>query len=301
MRIRQAARRAAAAVSATVALIAAVVSTPVAAQQATPAANAPAVLPGSLLPSHRIVAYYGNPLAPVLGVLGEPPPDQMIARLRETADVYTAADPSRPVQAALELITPLAQSGAGEDGLYRSRMTPQVIDQVAGWAADNDFLLILDVQVGRSSVADEVEQLLPYLKQPHTHLALDPEFDMTQNQVPGQAIGSMNAAEVNGAIQTLAQLVSDGQLPPKVLIVHRFLPSMLTNASAIQSDPRVQVVIDMDGFGGPDAKISKYNAFVRDENVGFGGIKLFYKHDTPRLMSDAVLNLDPPPDVVIYQ
>jgi hypothetical protein len=158
---------------------------------------------GALLPANRIIAYYGNPLAPVLGRLGEPPPDQMIARLRKTVAYYAEADPSRPIKPALELITPLAQGSPGDDGLYRARMTPDLIEQVAGWAADNDLLLILDVQVGRSTVADEVAPLLPYLKRPNTHLALDPEFAMGPNQVPGDAIGTLDASDVNTAIHTL--------------------------------------------------------------------------------------------------
>lgn len=256
---------------------------------------------GALLPTYRIVAYYGNPLAPTLGRLGELPPDEMIAALHRTVAYYEQDDPSRPVKPALELITPLAQSGPSDDGLYRARMSADLIEKVAGWAADNDLLFILDVQVGRSSVADELGALLPYLSRPHTHLALDPEFAMGPGQVPGQAIGSLDAADINEAVQTLASVVQTNQLPPKVLIVHRFLPSMLTNADAIQSDPRVQVVIDMDGFGGPDSKISKYNAFVRDAGADFGGMKLFYKYDTPLLAPEDVLALHPAPDIVIYQ
>ena len=67
---------------------------------------------------------------------------QMIARLRQTA-ITMEADLSRPVKPALDLITPLAQPSAGEDGLYRARMSPAMIDEVAGWAANNDLLLIL--------------------------------------------------------------------------------------------------------------------------------------------------------------
>jgi hypothetical protein len=256
---------------------------------------------GALLPTNRIVAYYGNPLSPILGRLGEAPPDQMIARLRQTANYYAEADPSRPVKPALELITPLAQGSPGEDGLYRARLSSDVTDEVARWADDNDLLLILDVQVGRSSVADELPALLPYLKRPNTHLALDPEFAMGPGEVPGRTIGSLDAADVNIAIETLAGIVQSDNLPPKVLIVHRFLPSMLTGADAIEADPRVQVVIDMDGFGSPAAKISKYHAFIRDAGADFGGIKLFYKYDPPLLDPEDVVGLDPPPDVVIYQ
>src|SRR5437868_3851128 len=32
-------------------------------------------LPGAILPAHRIVAFYGNPLSKKMGVLGELPPD----------------------------------------------------------------------------------------------------------------------------------------------------------------------------------------------------------------------------------
>src|SRR3712207_6334342 len=186
----------------------------------------------------------------------------MIAGLKATASAYAEADPSRPVKMALELITPLAQSGAGADGLYRARMSAELIDQVAGWAADNNLLLILDVQVGRSSVADEVSVLLPYLRRPDVHLALDPEFAMPPGEAPGEAIGTLDASDINVAINLLAEVVDAEGLPPKVLIVHRFLPSMVTNAAEIASDRRVQVVIDMDGFGGPAAKISKYDAFI---------------------------------------
>ena len=41
----------------------------------------PEPLPGSILPGKRIVAYYGNPLSKRMGILGEIPPDQMLARL----------------------------------------------------------------------------------------------------------------------------------------------------------------------------------------------------------------------------
>jgi hypothetical protein len=255
----------------------------------------------TLLPDYRIVAYYGNPLSPVLGRLGEPTPQVMIDRLRQTVAYYAEADPSRPIKPALELITPIAQSDAGADGMYRARMSDELIEEVAGWAGDNELLLILDMQMGRSTVAEELPVLLPYLRRPNTHLALDPEFNMAAGEVPGVTIGSMSAAEINTAIRTLAELVESEQLPTKVLIVHQFLPSMISNVEAIESDPRVQVVIVADGFGGPAAKISKYNAFIRDSGVSHGGLKLFYKYDEPLLEPEDVLALTPVPDVVIYQ
>jgi hypothetical protein len=263
-----------------------------------------AILPdvGPLLPQRRIVAYYGNPLTGAMGVLGEQPLAEIAQRLRRQAQAYAEADPSRPVQAALEVITPVAQDKAGLDGLFRLRMPTDVIDEVAEVAEHEHLLLILDVQIGYSNVADELQALLPYLRQPYVHLALDPEFAMTDRRgKPGEIIGTLDAAEVNLAIRVLGDVVTAERLPPKVLIVHRFLEGMLTNYGAVHPTPSVQVVVDMDGFGAPHVKADKYQTYVRDQAIQYGGVKLFYKHDAPLWSPAEVLRLDPAPDVVIYQ
>lgn len=283
----------------------------VAAAPASPTPSLPQAVPelralvpdvGPLLPTRRIVAYYGNPLASVMGVLGEQPLAETAQRLRRQAQAYADADPSRPVQPALEMITPVAQAKAGLDGLFRLRMAPDVIDEVAQVAEHEHLLLILDVQIGQSTVADELQPLLPYLRQPYVHLALDPEFAMSNRRgQPGEIIGTLDAADVNTAIRVLADAVAAERLPPKVLIVHRFLEGMLTNYQAIQPTPSVQVVVDMDGFGAPHVKADKYQTYVHDQAIQYGGVKLFYKHDAPLWSPTEVLRLEPAPDVVIYQ
>ena len=115
------------------------------------------------------------------------------------------------------------------------------------------------------------------------------------------AKGSLDGATVNEVVQLLSETVRSERLPPKVLVVHRFTEHMLTNAGSIRPTPQVQVVITMDGFGAPAAKLSKYDLFIRDERVQFAGLKLFYKQDLPLLTPREVVELDPPPNVVIYQ
>ena len=83
----------------------------------------------------------------------------------------------------------------------------------------------------------------------------------------------MDAADVNYAIDQLAALVTKYHLPPKVLIVHRFTTNMLQNASQIKLDPRVQVVINMDGWGQPWLKFDTYKACEVDEPVQFTGLQ----------------------------
>jgi hypothetical protein len=261
----------------------------------------PPVLANSVLPARRIVSYYGNPLAPVMGVLGEPPLERMLARLKEQVDAYAAADPSRPIQPALELVTVVAQNNPGPGGLYRLRMDTDLIEEVARWAESNGYLLILDIQVGRSKVGPEVESLLPFLRRPYVHLALDPEFAMSPTEVPGEVIGTHDAADVNTAIRILADLVTAEQLPPKLLVVHRFTERMLTNYRKVQADSRVQVVVVMDGFGSPELKTRHYDDLVVGQRVQYTGFKLFYQQDKPLMTPKQVLELDPSPDLVIYQ
>jgi hypothetical protein len=258
-------------------------------------------MPGALLPSHRIVTYYGNPLSKQMGILGEIPPEPMIARLKEQAAAYGAADPAHPVLPALELVATVAQAGPGADGMYRLRMDTELIEEVAGWAEQHGMLLFLDIQIGRSNVADEVKAMLPFLRRPYVHLALDPEFAMRPDQLPGKVIGSHSGEDVNVAIDILSELVAKENLPPKVLIVHRFTDDMLTDHEKIKTDPHVQVVVVMDGFGPPEVKLGTYDRVIRGHNFQHTGFKLFYPQDKPLMTPEQVLAVDPSPLLIIYQ
>ena len=261
----------------------------------------PTPLPGSLLPSHRIIAYYGNPLSRRMGILGELPPEQMMARLDSTAQTWAEADSTTTVIPALHLIVTVAQGSEGRDGMHRLRMTDSLIERVARWAESRQWLLFLDIQVGRSTVQAELPRLIPYLERPYVHLALDPEFAMKGGARPGKKIGTMDASEVNFAIGMLADIVQRTHVPPKVLVVHRFTEGMLTNADKIISDPHVQVVIDMDGFGPPALKRSTWRHVIQREPVQYTGFKLFYKNDKPMLTPRQVIGLYPSPLYIQYQ
>ena len=261
--------------------------------------------PSALLPAHRIVAFYGNPLSKKMGILGELPPDQMLARFDKEVAAWTKADPTHPVQPALHLIAVVAQGFPGRDGKYRLRMTDSLINMVYGWAQKKNALLFLDVQVGQSTVQEELPRLVPFLSRPNVMLGIDPEFSMKFGDKPGTRIGTMSSKDVNYAINLLSGLVKQYKLPPKVLIVHRFTRKMLTDAKSIKLDPNVQVVINMDGWGQPWLKYDSYRAYVEAEPVQFTGFKLFYHNDTkkgdPLLTPPEVLMLNPKPLYIQYQ
>lgn len=265
----------------------------------------PTPLPGALLPANRIVAYYGNPLSKRMGILGEIPPDQMLARLEQTAAEWQKADTTVKVLPALHLIATVAQGQPGPEKMYRLRMSDSIIERVAGWAEQKGWLLFLDIQPGHSTVQKEMPHILEYLKRPYVHFALDPEFAMTgrgDGALPGKKIGTLDAKEINWAIDTVAKLVTAYNLPPKVLVIHRFTERMITNYDQIRRDPRVQVVIDMDGFGPPSLKRSTWRYVITREPVQYTGVKLFYKNDKPLLTPSQTLEAFAPVPVYIqYQ
>src|SRR5256714_5910397 len=275
------------------------------ANQDWPVKTAPQPLPGSILPQKRIIAYYGNPLSKKMGILGELPPDQMLARFDKEIAAWTKADPTHPVQPALHLIAVVAQGSPGRDGKYRLRMTDSLINMVYGWAQKRNAIMFLDVQVGQSTVQEELPRLVPFLQRPNVMLAIDPEFSMKDGTPPGKKIGTMTSTDVNYAINLLSGLVKQYNLPPKILIVHRFTRRMISDSKGIKLDPRVQVVINMDGWGQPWLKYDSYRAYVEAEPVQYTGFKLYYHNDTkkgdPLLTPPEVLMLNPKPLYIQYQ
>ena len=260
---------------------------------------------GALLPFYRIVAYYGNFYSTGMGVLGQYPPDVMIEKLKAAVAEWNAADPTTPVMPAIDYIAVTAQE-APVDGTYRARMPESQIDIALELAARVHGIVILEVQVGLSTLQKELPPLKKYLEKPNVHLALDPEFSMKTGAKPGYEIGTFSAADINYAAEYLATLVRENDLPPKILVIHRFTQNMVTGYRNIRSLPEVQIVMDMDGWGSPAKKINTYNVFVASEPVQFTGFKLFYKNDlkppSTRLLTPAeLLKLHPVPSFIQYQ
>lgn len=258
-----------------------------------------------LLPEHRIVAYYGNFYSARMGILGEYPEDEVLARLQEEVDNWNRADPETPVVPAIEYIAVVAREAAGKDGKYRGRMPDDQIQKAIDMADKINGIVILDVQVGLSDVQTEVPRLEKFLALPNVMLALDPEFSMKNGKLPGTVIGTMDAEDINYTAEYLADIVNKYDLPPKVLIVHRFTQRMVTNAKQIQPLPEVQIVMDMDGWGSKVLKKSSYQHFIVPEPVQFTGFKLFYKNDTKHggelYTPEEILKFDPVPMFIMYQ
>lgn len=260
---------------------------------------------GAILPFKRIVAYYGNFYSTQMGVLGQYPPQQVLDKLRTEIKEWEIADTLTPVIPAIHYIAVTAQHSPGTGGKYRLRMPYQQIDKAIELAAQVNGIVFLDIQVGLSTLEEEIPVLKKYLQLPQVHLGIDPEFSMKNGQRPGTSIGTFDAADINYASEYLAALVNEYDLPPKILVVHRFTSAMLTNYKKIKTPKEVQLVINMDGFGFPAKKKNTYYHCIYKEPVQFAGFKLFYKNDTKQvkqLMTPVdILRLKPQPIYIQYQ
>ncbi len=265
----------------------------------------PPELPGGgleLFPDYRVVGFFGAPQNEALGALGIGTPAEAAIRLDEQARPYASKD--RPVLPAFELVATIANAAPGPDGLYRTRQKPQVVRTYLDAAREAGALLILDVQPGQADFMSEVRALEKFLVEPDVGLALDPEWNMGPGEIPGQTIGSVDAAEVNRVARYLADLVERHDLPEKLLLVHKFTDAMIEDSRSLRAPPGIALTVNVDGFGDRDIKRAKYREFVADDQGRNGlnvGIKLFYEEDVGLLTPREVLGLRPSPDVVVYE
>lgn len=253
----------------------------------------------TILPRHRLVAYYGAPQADELGALGIGTPDQAGRRLLRQARAFRRR--GRPVLPVFELIAVVANGAPGAEGLYRTRQSAATIRRYLAAARRARALLVLDIQPGRADFLAELRALEPFLREPDVGLALDPEWHVEAGQVPGKVLGSVDAGVVNAISARLAAIVRERGLPEKLLIIHQFTANMVRRKATLARRPGVALVLDVDGFGTQGDKIAKYRGLTRGARGFPHGIKLFYREDTNLMTPREALALRPQPQLVVYE
>lgn len=252
----------------------------------------------TLFPSHRLVAFYGEPANSNLGILGTAPAEQLWPQLEAAAAPYTS--PGTAVVPSYELIAFAAQATAGADGTFTTELPAATISAYLQVVHAHGGMLILDIQPGRSSLLADAQALAPWLADPDVAVALDPEWELAAGQRPGTQIGHTTAAEINQVSAWMQQLTVTHHLPQKLLMIHQFRPDMLPDKPAVVTQANLAIAFNMDGFGPPDKKISVYNLLATDVRWPLG-YKLFYTRDAPLQAPAEVLGLAPPPWIVEYE
>jgi hypothetical protein len=163
------------------------------------------------------------------------------------------------------------------------------------------FLMLLDIQPGRSTFIDEVKHFAPFLRNRNVGIGLDPEWNMGDNGVPGERIGSVDAKMINRVSALMRDIVERHDLPDKVLLIHQFTPEMIRGEKRILRREGLDIVLNVDGFGSPEAKRGTYER-LRPTNKDLSpGFKLFYEEDSDLMSPRQVLRLRPRPSVVVYE
>ncbi|HYW08237.1 MAG TPA: hypothetical protein VE913_14840 [Longimicrobium sp.] len=265
----------------------------------------PAFRDGAILPCNRVIVYYGNPASKKMGALGEFPRDEMLARLTRQVNQWKEADPNTPVVPGLHLIAVVAQGDPGPSGKYRTQIRDAVVDSIHKMAQSINGVLFVDVQVGTDDIRSIMPRFDSILKAPDIHFAVDPEFYMRGGVQPGRKIGTMYAADINWVMDRLTQIVKENNLPPKMLIIHRFTRGMVPDVENVRLRPEVQLVMHMDGWGAPWLKYDSYRDYVVRHPAQFTGWKNFYHNDTkkgdPLTTPRDLLQLWPEPLYIQYQ
>ena len=251
-----------------------------------------------IFPDFRVVAFYGAPQDDELGVLGIGTPTRAARKLEQVAKGY--ARKARPVLPAMELIATVAAAHPGDDGKYRLQPDDAVIERYLKAARKAKALLVLDIQPGHADFLEEAMRLEKWLREPDVGLALDPEWH-TPGAVPGSAIGTVDSRTVNAVSAWLAQIVEREQLPEKLFVVHQFTKDMIKAKERVKPRRGLAITMNVDGFGDRPNKLAKYREFTSESVRFHDGFKLFYREDTNLMSPGAVLDLRPPPDLVVYE
>jgi hypothetical protein len=169
------------------------------------------------------------------------------------------------------------------------------------------MLVFVDHQIGKYTVKEAMERILPFLKYPNVHLAIDPEW---RTLIPMKEIGSISGDELNEAQRLMNDYIIDkGISGIRMLVVHQFHEKMIRGRDRVRADfERVLLVHTADGFGSPALKRNTYSLIAKAENMPMKGFKLFFKSefplagfDEPLLRPEEVMGLDPRPVLIMYQ
>lgn len=263
-------------------------------------------LPGGghiLFPGRTMVALYGHPGAPALGVLGEQGVDASVQRARDLAARYTPLA-GEPVVPAFEIIATVASSAPGADGDYSNESAPEDLVPWVDAAAAAGMYVVLDLQPGRSDFLSQARRYTDLLRRPNVGLALDPEWRLRAGQKHRVQVGSVDAAEVNAVATWLADLTREARLPQKLLMLHQFQVQMIRNREQLVTDrDELSVVLHADGFGTRAEKLETWDRLHQAVPAGVTwGWKNFYDEDRPMFDPADTLAVGPVrPVFVSYQ
>lgn len=252
---------------------------------------------------NHIVAYYGHPNSKIMGILGRHSKGELAMLVKKTAETYESINGEKGVIPAFYVIYGTCQP-AGEI----NRINKNLIESYIEFALANKMLIYLDHQIGKYTPQEAIRELIPFLKYPNVHLALDPEWRTTK---PMKVIGSISGGEINAVQKIIQDYLTANIIPGKrQLVFHQFHAKMIRDREEVNANySQVIPVHATSGWGRPEAKKGTHLRNSSAVNIPYKGFKLWYyyssqqgvHYDRPLMSPEEVLALNPEPGLIIYQ
>lgn len=261
-----------------------------------------------------MVGYYGRPGAASLGVLGQYSIEDLIPKIKAKANEYAQIAGNQKVTPAFHLIYGLATYDPGRNKNYLIPLSDEKVMRYINAAQGEGFAVIIDLQLGKLTPLEAVKPVLPYLIHDNVHLAIDPEFEVSNLDVPpGKVIGHISGDDINQVQSAMAEYMRENSIDGgKILIVHMFRKSMVKNPESVKNFDKIDLIMNLDGHGSPQLKVDIYNDLYTEIIAAkvAGGFKLFFQEDKPSMLNPKqVLGLEQvgnakikePPKYINYQ
>ena len=259
-----------------------------------------------------IVAYYGRPGVKSLGVLGQHSIETLKPIIKKKAREYAKVT-GRHVKPGFDIIYGLAAAAPGPRKDYIIHLNSKKLVPYINAAKNEGFVVFIDTQLGKHTPQDAIHHVLKYLKYPNVHIAIDPEFEVSNLSVrPGKKIGHITGEWINQVQAIMDKYMREhGISEKKMLVIHMFRHSMVTNKTHVKHYKNIDLIMNLDGHGSPKLKIDIYNAIYRKAAADkvAGGFKLFFNEDHPMMTPKQVMGITPvqgakvkyPPKFINYQ
>ncbi|QOY36467.1 SH3 domain-containing protein [Anaerobacillus isosaccharinicus] len=257
----------------------------------------------TLFDDNTIIAYYGHPNSKIMGIVGRHSKEELISLVQETSEKYDALNGDQGVIPAVYLVYGTVQP-EGEI----SKMNFDLVMSYIEAAYKNGILIYLDHQMGKYYPTNALNEILPFLKYPNVHLALDPEW---RTNKPMKEVGHLTGTELNEIQETMRDyIISNGIQGKRQFVFQQFIETMIHDIEAVSSnyDP-VLLVHNTSGWGPPEGKVATHTKNAKATNIPYKGFKLWYFYsnkpgvhfDNPLMTPEQVLELNPKPGLIIYQ
>lgn len=249
--------------------------------------------------SKLLIGYYGRSNTPALGVLGQNSIDDLVVKLKEKAAYFNRElDNKVDVQLAFHLIHSLATRDPGRRNDYLLGMSEKMVMKYIKKAQQENFAVIIDLQLGTKNAHEAVVPVLKYLKYDNVHIAIDPEFKIPKHRryPPGKYIGHIFGDDLNKTQEIISTYLKENNIQGKRdLIVHMFHERMLRKREEVKNFDNINLIYNIDGHGNPAVKIKIYNALYTQEesHLAKSGFKIFYNNDSQIMTPKQIMGWEP--------